>query len=210
MDQELKDVENHEKFLARVRGRIAERKAELIDFAYDLAKYGHREQKRDDGTRYFEHCRESALILMDELGIFDPEMIMALLLHDMLEDNFLLTPRRIAIIFGEYVSGLVIKVTKPKKGDPRFADDRERHEFYFSQLAESSEWIKLLKLCDRLHNLRTLDSCAPEKRQRKIIETETVYLPLIDDLLTCRDPEVKAAGRILALEFGKILSRLKA
>ncbi|MFA6526127.1 MAG: HD domain-containing protein [Candidatus Buchananbacteria bacterium] len=148
IDQESPvEAENHAKFLERLRGKVTESELQLIDLAYDAAKYGHREQFRDDGTRYFEHCRATALILIDELGIIDPDKIIAALLHDMLEDNFLYNPWRLNHIFGSKAAGFIISMTKPKKGDPRFASDAERHKFYFMTIfnsplmnAKSSSW----------------------------------------------------------------------
>ncbi len=176
-------VENHASFFKRFEFKLTPAQMELLEFAYAFAKYGHRTQMRDGGERYFEHLRGSALILIDELGITDIDLVIAILLHDMLEDNFLLTHERIAAIFGERVAVLVSTMTKPKKNDPRFTSSAERHIFYFEkQLKPSSEENKLLKLVDRLHNMRTLGSCTLEKRERKIKETREVYFPLIEDV----------------------------
>ena len=174
--------ENRESFMARLRLKIKPGDFKILDFAYDLAKYGHRQQFRDSGARYFEHVRETAIILIEELGITDLDIIIAALLHDMLEDSFLLTFERIEIIFGTRVADLVSAVTKPKKNDPAFSSNEERHQWYFDQIRNASVEIKLIKLADRLHNMRTIEFCAPEKIGRKIQETIDVYLPLIGDL----------------------------
>lgn len=107
--------EDHNSFIERFRLKATPDEIERINFAYDMAKYGHRNQSRDSGERYFEHLRATAIILVDELGITDTEIIIAGLLHDMLEDNFLLNPERIKLTFGERVSMLVTTVSKPKK-----------------------------------------------------------------------------------------------
>lgn len=174
--------EDHESFMKRFKLKVTPADVEKIDFAYDMAKYGHRNQFRESGARYFEHLRATAIILIDELGITDVEMIVAALLHDMLEDSFLLTPERIKITFGDRVSMLVAIVSKPKKNDPRFKSDSERHKWYFEQVAASCVEAKLLKLADRLQNMRTLGSCSLEKQRRKITETREVYFPLIADI----------------------------
>ena len=153
-----------------------------MDYAYDMAKYGHRNQVRESGARYFEHVRATALILVDELGITDLDIVTAALLHDMLEDNFLLTSSRIKVTFGERVAALVSTITKPAKEDPRFKSNNERHQWYFEQIRNGSPEAKIIKLADRLQNLRTLASCPSEKQIAKIKETNEVYLPLIADV----------------------------
>lgn len=154
----------------------------LIDIAYELAKSGHRLQQRDDGSRYFDHCRSTALILIDELGIRDWEMIVTALLHDMLEDSYLLSNSSITHIFGKRVAYLVRCLTKPKKDDHRFTTDAERHQWYFRRLRRAKPDVKLIKLCDRLHNMREINNCSPDKRKRKLEETIKVYLPLIKSI----------------------------
>jgi GTP diphosphokinase / guanosine-3',5'-bis(diphosphate) 3'-diphosphatase len=174
--------ENHRSFMGRFVAKIKHIDFIKLDFAYDLAKYGHRNQFRDSGERYFEHVRATAIILVDELKIINMVMLIAALLHDILEDSFLLTFERIKLIFGPKVAKYVVTLTKPKKNDKRFTNDHERHLWYFEQLRNSCLEIKIVKLADRLHNMRTLDSCAPEKRTRKIQETKNVYMPLINDI----------------------------
>lgn len=175
-------TEDHNSFIKRFRLKMTPADIEKLDYAYDMAKYGHQNQFRESGERYFEHVRATAIILADELGITDVDIIIAALLHDMLEDSFLLTPNRIKITFGERVATLVYSLTKPKRGDPRFTSDHERHSWYFDQLRASSMETKLIKLADRLHNMRTLGVCSLEKQKRKIAETKEVYFPFVEDV----------------------------
>ncbi|OGM18979.1 hypothetical protein A2686_01505 [Candidatus Woesebacteria bacterium RIFCSPHIGHO2_01_FULL_38_10] len=174
--------EDHDRFLRRFKLKITPSDIEKLDYAYDMAKYGHRNQVRESGARYFEHVRATALILVDELGITDLDIVTAALLHDMLEDNFLLTSSRIKVTFGERVAALVSTITKPAKEDPRFKSNNERHQWYFEQIRNGSPEAKIIKLADRLQNLRTLASCPSEKQIAKIKETNEVYLPLIADV----------------------------
>jgi len=174
--------EDHKSFMQRFRLKITPSDMEKIDYAYDMAKYGHRNQFREGGDRYFEHVRATSIILIDELGITDVEVIISALLHDMLEDSFLLTPERIKITFGERTAVLVSGVTKPKKGDQRFSSNAERHLFYNNQVKNSCIETKLIKVADRLQNLRTLNACSLEKQKRKIQETKDVYFPLLVDI----------------------------
>jgi GTP pyrophosphokinase len=196
--------EDHESFMRRFRLKVRPKDIEKIDYAYDMAKYGHRNQFRESGARYFEHVRATAIILIDELGITDIEIIISALLHDMLEDSFLLTPERIKITFGDRVSMLVNMVSKPKKSDKRFTSDVERHRWYFEQVANSCVEAKLLKLADRLQNMRTLSSCSLEKQRRKIRETEEIYLPLIEDI----SKEYPEKASYLSNQMQSILDKL--
>jgi (p)ppGpp synthase/HD superfamily hydrolase len=174
--------EDHQSFLKRFNLKVTPSDIEKIDYAYEMAKYGHRNQLREGGERYFEHVRSTAIILIDELGITDVDIIIAALLHDILEDSFLLTRERIKITFGERASLLVFGVTKPEKSDPRFASNVDRHIFYDNQVKNSCIGTKLIKLADRLQNLRTLGACPKDKQRKKIQETKDVYFPLIEDV----------------------------
>jgi GTP pyrophosphokinase len=206
LSQQKEDAgeENRASFMKRFVLKITPDDMFKLDFAYDLAKSGHSKQFRDSGVRYFEHVRGTAIILIDELGISEVEINIGALLHDTFEDTFLLTAERAAIIFGKRVADLVSAVSKPKKGDPRFSSDSERHQFYFKQLAAASVDAKILKLADRLQNMRTLGSCLPEKQTRKINETHWVYFPLLDDIAVTY-PE---KARYLADELERAINRL--
>lgn len=182
-------LEEVEKFLASIsrNGSFDRGSLEQIRLAYRIAKAGHFGQLRDNGAPYFEHVRDTTHILVDELGINDCAMICAALLHDTVEDSPedlpIITPILLKLLFGQDVHYLVDIVTKPKRSDQRFKSDRARHQYYFNRLFKEGDCrVKLVKLCDRLHNLRTLRQCSPEKRERKIKETIEVYLPLLRDI----------------------------
>lgn len=174
--------ENHKRFLNIFCLKITHAEMKLLDFAYQLAKYGHRNQFRETDARYFEHVRAVAIILAEEFGIFDVEIIISALLHDILENSYILTENMIKTIFGERVTKLVSAVTKPRKDDPRFSSKEERLTWYFEHVKGASTEVKLIKLADRLHNTRTLGSCCQEKQKRKIKETRKVFFPLIEDI----------------------------
>ncbi len=176
-----KEKENHASFLRRFELKITPADLQKLDFAYDLVKYGHRDQQRDSGERYFEHLRAVALIIVDELGILDAEIISASLLHDMMEDNFLLNPERLQMIFGERVMRLVAALTKPEMKD--LPSRQARNSFYFyQQIIGGGAAALIIKLADRLHNLRTLGACNSDKQRSKLEETKVFCLPLIDRL----------------------------
>lgn len=195
--------EDRASFMNRLRLKITPTDLERLDYAYEMAKYGHRNQIRDSGERYFEHLRATAVILIDEIGVSDVEMIMTALLHDMLEDSFLLTTGRIKLTFGERVATLVAAVSKPRRNDPRFKSKQDRHGFYFAQLKDSCVEAKIIKLADRLQNTRTLDACSAEKQSRKTKETVDVYLPLIQDV-TLEYPD---KGEYFKNQFEALLSK---
>ena len=182
LDKPVALGEDHASFLGRFRLKVTPKDLKRLDMAYDMAKYGHRNQFRESGERYFEHVRSTAIILVDELGVYDVELVMSALLHDMLEDSFLLKGDRIEMIFGCRVAKITTEVSKPPKDDPRFVSPRQRLAFYHRQIKNGNWEIKLVKLADRLHNLRTLSGCSAEKRARKLAETKRHYLPLIRHL----------------------------
>ena len=142
--------------------------AHLVMMAYRFAKYGHRGQQRDGGGRYFDHPREASLTLLRQ-GVLDHEIIISTLLHDVMEDTFILTWQDLEYIFGKPVCATVKLVTK----EPSLSKDE-----YFSRLAAGTPEAWLVKLADRLHNLSTLDSCPREKQIKKVRETRLKILPL--------------------------------
>lgn len=159
-------IENRQTFLDRLQGHFSQTDIDLIEFAYDLAKEAHRTQKRDRGGRYFEHPRAGCIIMMDELGLYDKDMLIAFLFHDVGEDTPLLGNRneyyddfiskakfRLGLLFGDKVADIVIRLTKPEIDEKRFFSKEETTTYYNSELLKSEEAI-VGKEIDRLHNLR--------------------------------------------------------
>jgi GTP pyrophosphokinase len=145
---------------------------ERINFAYFQSKFGHYDQKRDDGSRYFDHPKGAAWIYINEFDGRDPRLIIDLLLHDISEDAYLLSSYRICVNFGEEIALDVRAVTKLPKG-------KEMTQAYLHRIITRGTWAITAKLFDRLHNLRTLDASSEEKRTRQIIETKEFHLPLL-------------------------------
>jgi GTP diphosphokinase / guanosine-3',5'-bis(diphosphate) 3'-diphosphatase len=150
-----------------------------IEKAYHITKESFRDRTRDGGERYFEHLRCVALIVMVHLRIRDADIIVAALLHDLVEDIPGWTYQRIEECFGNRVAIMVWYVTKPKVeefgGDKR-ARDRRYHENFLHAPREAI----IVKLADRLHNLLTLWETTKEKRIRKIQETQDFFLALAE------------------------------
>ena len=163
--------------------------------AYRLSKYGHKGVNRRGGDRYFEHPKAVAVLLLRR-GEQDADVICAALLHDIIEDTFILLADDVEAWFGARVRRIVDLVSKV----PHDID----HEEYFARLAESDEpgaW--LVKLADRVHNLSTLlDSDDPAKqaecRRKKIEqveETRDFIRPLAVALSEC--PGYKRRGQVV-------------
>lgn len=185
-------IENRQTFLDRLKGHFSQVDIDLVEFAYDLAKEAHRPQKRDGGERYFEHPRAGCLIMMDELGLYDRDLLISFLFHDVGEDTPLLGNReksydvfvskakyRLGKLFGESVADTVIRLTKPSVDHQKFQTSKEASDFYIEELRKGEDAL-IGKAVDRLHNLRTLifEGCSVQKIKRQITQTESVYLPL--------------------------------
>ena len=171
---------------------------EKMDAAYDFSKEAHRLQARKTGERYFEHPRSVALILLDECKIKDPNTIIASLLHDSVEDSPLFANRtmppsqwekiaykRLGAQFNQEVAGIVISLTKPTEDGKELKTKEEAHDYYFKNLTGLSESenakILLVKMSDRLHNLRTSISLEDKLKDKIIKETEKDYFPLFEN-----------------------------
>lgn len=196
-------MENKETFRARLRSSCSPKEQLDIQLAYCLAKFGHRAQVRKElfegkPTRYFEHVRRTAIIMMDEMKIMDRDMIIAALLHDSLEDTADLTAELLEHCFGTKVISLVKMVSKvPKEG-------------YHEKLANCNQWEALaVKACDRLDNLRSL--MVPETKiefqKRQIKETKDKYYPLFDLLMKiCPDKHTNNVS-VIRDEIRKVTER---
>ncbi|MDD5341120.1 MAG: HD domain-containing protein [Patescibacteria group bacterium] len=167
-----------EEFIEKLEDKLLPSELNLVILAYVLAKYGHRGQTRESGERYFEHPKSCALILIDELKIYDPRMLCSALLHDLPEDSFILNFWDIEHIFGKEVKKAVQFLTKKSATD---LSDGITLQKYFQKLRRSNNKTRILKLVDRLHNLRTLSSCDREKQVRKIKETIIYILPIAEE-----------------------------
>jgi GTP diphosphokinase / guanosine-3',5'-bis(diphosphate) 3'-diphosphatase len=186
-------------FMAKLEPIVSPKALEFIETAYVLSKYGHRDQIREDGqTRYFEHPKSVAWIAINELKITNWQTIVMALLHDVLEDSHILSPYRVELNFGkEVVVGLRLLTKKPKTG-------------YLNRLETYGDTKMItVKLCDRLHNLRTLHGCTKAKQQRQIEETRKYYLPLADLLIKNLPHKEKWRGEYLKERMERICARYK-
>ncbi len=150
-----------------------------IKKAYEFAMKAHAGQKRASGEPYFNHVLEVSKILAD-FGM-DTRTIIAGLLHDTIEDTSV-TEEEIEREFGEDVLFLVNGVTKLGKvkyrGEQRHVESLRK---FFVAMAEDARVI-IIKLADRLHNVRTLKHIPPEKSKRIALETIEIHAPMANRL----------------------------
>jgi (p)ppGpp synthase/HD superfamily hydrolase len=145
--------------------------------AFEMAEDVHRFQKRADGTPYAWHVTRVAKIVIDELGMRDPDVICAALLHDALEDSEVLTPVILEHNFGPYVSYLVQTLTKDVRADESRRDEVNRA--YVARFHDAVEDARIIKLADRLDNHRCLSFHIKRNPIRYINETRELYFPVM-------------------------------
>jgi len=151
----------------------------LIESAYRLAAEAHREQKRDNGDPYITHPLAVAEILAGYR--LDVGSIATALLHDTIEDTGV-TLRELEGRFGAEIAGLVDGVTKLTRLELQSDRTKQAENFRKLVLAMSKDIrVLLVKLADRLHNMRTLHFVVqPERRERIAHETMDIYAPLAE------------------------------
>ncbi|MBT7897920.1 MAG: bifunctional (p)ppGpp synthetase/guanosine-3',5'-bis(diphosphate) 3'-pyrophosphohydrolase, partial [Rhodospirillales bacterium] len=152
---------------------------ELINRAYVYAMKAHGSQTRASGDPYFSHPLEVAGILTSMK--LDQNSIVTALLHDTIEDT-VATPEKIEELFGEEIARLVDGVTKLSQIELQSDHTQEAENFRKLLLAMSEDIrVLLVKLADRLHNMRTLKYIKnPDKRRRIAKETADIYAPLAE------------------------------
>lgn len=160
---------------------LTEEELARVDRAYKLAAECHRDQCRRSGEPYINHPVEVARILAEDLHM-DDDSICAALLHDTVED----TEESLDDLrerFGNDVADLVDGVTKLTQVNVSSMDEKQALNLRKMFLAMSRDIrVVIIKLADRLHNMRTLAALPPEKRAFKSRETMDVYAPLADRL----------------------------
>ena len=148
----------------------------LLNRAYVYAMKAHGNQQRANGAPYFSHPLEVAAILTDLK--LDDATIATALLHDVIEDTDA-TRAEIDQMFGSEIGGLVDGLTKIKRLDLVSKKAEQAESFRKLLIAISSDIrVLLVKLADRLHNMRTLEHMKPESRRRNSEETLDIYAPL--------------------------------
>src|SRR5919106_954515 len=163
----------------RVRSYDPDADEGLINRAYVFSMKAHGSQIRASGDPYFSHPIEVAGILTDLK--LDDQTIVTAILHDTIEDT-LATPEEIEKHFGKDIARLVDGVTKLSKIEAQSESERAAENLRKFLLAMSSDIrVLLVKLADRLHNMRTLHFIKDENKRRRIArETMDIYAPLAE------------------------------
>ena len=162
--------------IERVRRYNPDTNEALLNRAYVYAMKAHGEQRRASGDPYFSHPIEVAAILTDLK--LDDATIAAALLHDTIEDTEA-TRAEIDSLFGRDIGTLVEGLTKLKKLDLVTKEAKQAENLRKLLLAIADDVrVLLVKLADRLHNMRTLGYMPPEARRRAAEETLDIYAPL--------------------------------
>jgi GTP pyrophosphokinase len=170
-----------------VIARLEEEAQARMYRALALAKEAHSGQVRDNGTPYLAHPMRVALSLARELDVWDADLLCGALLHDVLEDDENLTPADIMIGFGARVAHIVEVLTKPSA--PELTRE-ERASIYFSRLLAANDECKLVKLVDKLDNVRDAANSPDLKKQiRTAAEAKDFYLDLASTLSNVRRRE---------------------
>ena len=166
----------YQELVERIKTYHPAKDFDMLEKAYHLAREAHKDQKRKSGEPYIIHPLKVAYILA-ELEL-DMESIVAGILHDTIEDTAY-TYEDISHIFSEEIASLVDGVTKLGKLSYSTKEEiqAENYRKMFLAMAKDIRVI-LIKLADRLHNMRTLNYMTPEKQQEKAQETLDIYAPL--------------------------------
>ena len=144
--------------------------------AYDMARLAHSGQLRRDGSPYVTHCVAAADISVD-MGL-DEDSVVAALLHDVIEDTQL-THHDIARQFGEPVANIVEGVTKLTRVQYTSKEDEQMENLRKMLMAMAKDIrVILIKIADRLHNMRTMAYQTEEKQRIKSLETMEIYAPI--------------------------------
>jgi GTP pyrophosphokinase len=179
---------------------------DLLNRAYVYAMKAHGNQKRASGEAYFNHPLEVAAILTEMK--LDDATIAAALLHDTVEDTSA-TQQEIEEKFGPEIAALVDGLTKIAKLDLVTKEATQAENLRKLLLAMSKDVrVLLVKLADRLHNMRTLEHVKPEKRARIAQETMDIYAPLAGrmGMQAVRDELEDISFRVLNPDANRIIT----
>lgn len=205
-----------DKLIEACEKKYAEKDMKLVRKAVDFALQVHSGQKRESGEPYYVHPQSVAMILV-EMGM-DANTVIAGLLHDVVEDGDGITIETVNKLFGADIAEMVDGVTKlTRTGNTSDLLDKEEQQAenlrkMFLAIAKDVR-VVIIKLSDRLHNMRTLAYCGPSKQMRKARETLEVYAPLAHRFgmgaIKC-ELEDLAFSHLWPDEFKKLKSAIEA
>ena len=173
-------AEDLDHFLAQLASYLKPEDVDQVAAAYHFSANAHRGQFRTSGDPYISH----PLAVAETLAHWrlDPQALTAALLHDVMEDTAI-TKAQIAQDFGKVTAELVDGVSKLDRIEHQSYEEAQAENFRKMLLAMAQDVrVILIKLADRLHNMRTLDAVRPEKRRRVARETLDIYAPIANRL----------------------------
>lgn len=166
-----------DELLQKLKKNFSEAEFQELKAAYDFSAAAHEGQKRQTGETYFIHPCAVVNILVD-LGFDDVSTLVAAFLHDVLEDTQV-TADELEQKFGKEVLELVEGVTKLDKIKFVSAEDEQAENLRKMFFAMAKDYrVIIIKLADRLHNMRTLDALKPEKQIKIATQSLKIYAPL--------------------------------
>lgn len=191
---------SRQELIERLQGRVDPIELNRILSAYDVAASVHELQIRRDGSPYFYHVTRVCKIFLEEVGVTDPDTLIAALLHDVLEDSEELSAAVLEYNFGTRVATMVQTLTKDLRAHERNPDavDWEQVE----RLRRASPECLLIRLATRLDNLRCLGYDLKRNPLRYIQQTWERYIPLAQQW---DDPRLKRIVALLQRERNKFL-----
>ncbi|RIE06082.1 RelA/SpoT family protein [Candidatus Cryosericum terrychapinii] len=176
LDAEFDVDKEFETLIATLRGWLSPEEIGLVERAFVFARQRHGDQKRASGAPYMLHPVKAALVLANYR--LDAETYAACLLHDVLEDTKT-TAKELEESFGAKVASLVEGVTKLRGLNYLSREETNLENVRKILLAMAADLrVVLIKLADRLHNMRTLQYLSEDKQQRIAQETMEIYVPL--------------------------------
>ena len=177
LEEEKKEIVNrYRKLLRKAKPVMKDGDAKVIRKAFNVALKAHEGMRRKSGEPYIFHPLNVAIICIDEIGL-GATSIVAALLHDVVEDTDI-TLADIKHMFGDKVAMIIDGLTKIKGAFDK--DTSQQAENFRKMILTLSEDVRviLIKLADRLHNMRTLNSLTQEKQLKIASETSYIFSPL--------------------------------
>lgn len=177
LEQENKEISaRYKDLISNTYRTLDEENNKLIRKAFDIALDAHKDQRRKTGEPYIYHPIAVAKIVATEIGL-GASSIACALLHDVIEDSDY-TYEDLKKIFGERIAGIVNGLTKISiMNHQNISVQSENYRKLLLTLSEDFRVI-LIKIADRLHNMRTLESMAPDKQKKIASETVYIYAPM--------------------------------
>lgn len=204
--------EQYENLEKTVRGYNPAADFQHIRAAFEFAAEAHKDQKRKSGEPYIIHPLAVAQIVAEELRL-DSESIEAALLHDVIEDTAA-THEQVSKLFSPTIADLVEGVSKLTRIQYATKEDEQMENLRKMLIAMSKDIrVILIKIADRLHNMRTMQYQTPEKQIQKCRETMDVYAPLAHRLGMQKikwELEDTALRYLAPMEYNEIMSYLQA